>query len=141
MTFLQAGDGCVDEAELMLASHECAFFGPLDVVAHTDEPPGENGLRLPLERQLSDRLELEFAFDQTHRRLAHIRLTGRRCRLEPLSEDDRVAEHCVVHAGLAAQDACDSMAGVDAHMECELGVMRQVANEPRQLCVHLECHS
>jgi hypothetical protein len=91
------------------------------------KPPCWHGLRLSLERQLADRPELEHVVGQPLGQLADVGLAGGRGRLEPLRENHRVAEDGVVHPRLTAKDTGDPVARVDACVQGQLRVVRELA--------------
>ena len=136
------GDGIQDFGdlrELLAAAEEgCRVGAPGGTPAATDQPPGRNRFTLALQRQLADRLELEHVARELAGQLADVGLAGRGGGLETLRQDDRVSEHGVVHPCLASENPCDAVSRVDADMQRELRLVRQVGAHARELAVHLE---
>ena len=71
------------------------------------------------------------------RSLTYVSPVGR-SRLQPLGEDHRVAEHRIIHARLAAEDAGDAVSGVDAAVQRQLRLVGKVVAHARELAVHLQ---
>ncbi len=131
-------ESLVHELELGFAADQSRQDRNHAFDARADQPPGRHRLSLAFQRQLACRLELELGFRHADGRLAHVRLAGRRRGLEPLREDDRIPEHAVVHPRLAAEDARNSVTGVDADVQRELRFVWQLLTETGELRVHLE---
>ena len=133
------GQRLVERRELAVASDHVAAPRPGSELSLSEQSPCADGLALPLQGQLADRLELEQVLGEPQRRLADVRLAGRRRRLQPLREDDGVAQYGVVGARLAADDPRDPVSGVDADVQRQpAGVLRQLVLHPPELGVHLE---
>ncbi len=98
--------GVCDDRELGLAADELGRCRPR-CAALADESPGMDGLALAFQRQLADGFEIEAALCEAVRCVRDVGRTGRCHRLEPLREDDRVAEDAVVHPRLAPVDPRD----------------------------------
>jgi hypothetical protein len=133
----------LDLAELPLAPDQrkplrsCGRVLPRRPRAH--EPPRDDRLELPFQRQLAHRLELEVVAGEAVREIADVRLAARRRRLQSLGEDHRIAEDGVVHPNGAPHHACDRVAGVDADVEREVVAPRaEVAADALELSLHLE---
>ena len=128
-----------DRVQLVLTADECAPQRAQERRGSLAEQlPGEHGLALSFERELADGRELESVGREAVREVADVRLALRRSRLQPLGEDHGVAEHGVVHARLAPEDARDAVPGVDAAVQRELCVVRKRLAEPGELAMHLE---
>ena len=90
-----------------------------DDLSTTDETPRGNGLGLALEVEAPDRFQRERSSGEALGQRTDVGLTGRRLRFETLRDVDRVAEHRVVGAHLAADDERDRVATVDADVQAE----------------------
>lgn len=115
--FLQAVDKLSERCQLSLAAGQRrSRRGSRRMAARVraDQPPGLHRLRLALDREVTERLEVELLAGQLVGRLAHIRLARWRRSFEPLGQDDDVSQHSVVEADVAPQQAADPVAGVDA---------------------------
>jgi hypothetical protein len=141
-------DGRGDAGQLALAADQvgagldtgpCRCFAVLRAAPLAEKPPGGHGLRLALDRQLTDGIEAEAVTDERHRRSADVRLSAGSLGFESLGHDDRVTEHAIVEPRLAAHDPCDDVAGVHADVEGEaFRTGPQLGDGADHLSVHLQ---
>ena len=139
---LGGGECALCGCELLATADErrCAAFVGIELrpAALAKESPRRHGLALAFQGQVPDPGKVEVLPCQAERRLADVCLTGRRGRLETLGEDDGVAEDPVVHPRFAAEDACDPVAGIDAHVQGEVSLVRERRTDARELAMHFE---
>jgi hypothetical protein len=120
----QVVDCCLRRRQLAIAADQAPGTLRLVACALAEEAPRRHRLGLSLQCQFANGLEVELSAGQLARGVGHIRLTARRCGLEPLREDHRVAQDGVIHARFAPEHTRDAMARVDTDVDAELGVVR-----------------